>query len=195
MKKQIAMYLSFISFLGLSLFSTPVFADELSEVDVFMKDKLSTVMKVLGNKDLTKVQRDEKVLVQINTAFDFKRMAKLSLGKKYWPGLSKDEKKRFTALFVAAMKASYLEKLDLYTDEEVVYSEPIRVKKKVHFLTDLVSGGNSISILYKLYQSKKLGWRVYDIEIEGVSLIATYRSQFYEVLDKGSMDDLFNKLK
>ncbi len=195
MKKQIAMCLSFISFLGLSLFSTPVFAGELSEVDVFMKDKLSTVMKVLGNKNLTKTQRDEKILVQIDAAFDFKRMAKLSLGKKYWPGLSKEEKARFSSLFIKAMKDSYLEKLDLYTDEEVVYSAPIRVKKKVHFMTDLVSGGNSISILYKLYQSKKLGWRVYDIELEGVSLIATYRSQFYEVLDKGSMNDLFEKLK
>jgi len=195
MKKQICMFLGLLSFLILSLFSTPVFADDLSEVDVFMKDKLNTVMKVLGDKSLTKVQRDEQVLVQINAAFDFKKMAKLSLGKKYWPGLTKDEKKRFTTLFIEAMKASYLEKLDLYTDEEIIYSAPLRVKKKVHFMTELASGGNRISMLYKLYQSKKSGWRVYDIELEGVSLIATYRSQFYEVLNKGSMNDLFEKLK
>ncbi len=182
-------------FLSLSLFSSTVFADELSEVDHFMKEKLSTVMKVLENKSLSKEQRDAAVLVQINAAFDFNKMAKLTLGRKYWPGLSTTEQTRFTSLFIQRMQASYLEKLDLYTDEQIAYNPPIRVNKNVHMLTELVSGDNHISMRYKLYKSKESGWRVYDIELEGVSIITTYRSQFYEVLDKGTINDLLNKLE
>jgi len=181
--------------LSLSLFSSPVFADDLSAVDHFMKEKLSFVMKVLENKSFTKEQRDEGVLEQINLAFDFNKMAKLSLGRKYWPGLSKAEKTRFTSLFIKRMKASYLEKLDLYTDEQITYNTPVRVKKKIHMLTELVSGDNRISMRYKLYKSKKSGWRVYDIELEGVSIITTYRSQFHEVLAKGTINDLLEKLE
>lgn len=189
MKKWILMLL------GFTLFASPVLADDLSDVDHFMKEKLSTVMEVLENKSLSKVQRDEAVLEQINKAFDFKKMAKLTLGRKYWPGLSKEEKTRFTTLFIKRMKASYLEKLDLYTDEQIAYSQPVRVKKKVYMMTELVSGDNRITMRYKLYKSKKSGWRVYDIELEGVSIITTYRSQFYEVLNKGTINDLFSKLE
>jgi len=179
---------------SLTLFVSPAFADDLSEVEHFMKDKLRTVMKVLENKSLTKEQRDAGVLTQINEAFDFRIMAKLSI-RKHWRGLSKEEKNRFTALFIERIKASYLEKLDLYTDEEITYSPPVRVKKKVHMMTELVSGDNHISMRYKLYKSKTMGWRVYDIELEGVSIITTYISQFNEVLAKGTMKDLFEKLE
>jgi phospholipid transport system substrate-binding protein len=195
MKKWTFRLLGLISFSGLILFSTASLADDLSEIDLFMKDKLSTVMGVLENKSLTKVQRDAEVLSEINDAFDFKRMAMLSLGRKYWPKLSKGDKSRFTTLFIKRIKASYLEKLDLYTDEEIDYSAPVRVRKKVHMLTELVSGDNRISMRYKLYKSKTSGWRVYDIELEGVSIITTYRSQFHEVLNKGTMSDLMEKLE
>jgi phospholipid transport system substrate-binding protein len=49
-------------------------------------------------------------------------------------------------------------------------------------------------MIYKLYKSKQ-GWRIYDIEIQGVSLISTYRSQFDEILRKKTVDDLFAKLE
>ena len=61
-------------------------------------------------------------------------------------------------------------------------------------LTELVSGPDKISMLYKLYKSPK-GWQVYDLELEGVSLVTTYRSQFNEILQSGTIDDLFANLE
>jgi len=60
--------------------------------------------------------------------------------------------------------------------------------------TDLISGNSTISMLFKFFKSCN-GWKLYDLEIEGVSLIKTYRSQFDEVLCKGTIDDLLLKLE
>jgi len=182
----------FVSLIGLS---QPAFADDLAEVDTFLKGKLDRIMVLLQNKSLEKQERKEKIVEVIDGAFDFTTMAMLTLGKKYWPGMSAAERDRFTQLFVKKLKASYLEKLDLYSDEKIVYSPPVSANGKIHMLTELVSGHDKITMLYKLYKSKTLGWRVYDLELEGVSLITTYRSQFNEVLQNGTLSDLFAKLE
>jgi len=178
----------------LILLSSPVIADDKSEVDGYIRGKLDEVMKLLQDKNLKKPERNEKILEIITDAFDFPLMAKLSLGKKHWMALKKEDRSRFTNLFIERLKASYMEKFDLYSDEEIVYRPPVQVRNKVHMLTELVSGTDKISMQYKLYKAKK-GWRVYDMELEGVSLITTYRSQFKEVLHGGTIDDLFAKLE
>ncbi len=172
-----------------------VFADNITEVEGFMKQRLDGIMTLLEDKTLQKEKRNEKILVIITEAFDFTTMAKLSLGKKHWTGLTKEEKTLFIQLFIERLKSSYLERLDLYDDERIVYKKPKAVKNKVQMMTELVSGGEKITMLYKLYKSKKSGWRVYDLELEGVSMITTYRSQFNEVLASGTMTDLFAKLE
>jgi len=181
--------------IGLIFMVQPAFADNIAEVDRFMKERLDGIMRLLEDKTLQKTTRNEQIIDIISEAFDFTTMAKLSLGKKHWTRLNKEDKTRFTQLFVERLKASYLEKLDLYDDEAIVYSKPVQVKNKVQMMTALVSGGDKITMLYKLYNSKKAGWRVYDLELEGVSLITTYRSQFNEVLASGTMTDLFAKLE
>jgi phospholipid transport system substrate-binding protein len=121
-------------------------------------------------------------------------MAKLTLGRKYWPGLSEKNKKEFTDLFVVRLKNTYVDKLSLYNDEKVVYETPVQKGIKIQIPTSVISKNNKIAMLYKMYKSSD-GWKIYDIEIEGVSLISTYRSQFYDILNKGTIDDLLLKLK
>jgi phospholipid transport system substrate-binding protein len=121
-------------------------------------------------------------------------MAKLSLGKKYWPTLSQEKQAVFSDLFIKRLQDSYLEKLDLYSNEEVLYGEPQTKGKQVHQPTTLIYKDSRISMLYKFYRSAT-GWKVYDVEIGGVSVIQTYRSQFDDVLSEGSIDDLLEKLR
>ena len=92
------------------------------------------------------------------------------------------------------MQQSFLEKLDIYTDEKVLYGAPLVEGKKVHVPTTLVSKDSRIEMLYKMYRTAE-GWKVYDVEISGVSVIQTYRSQFDGVLSNGTIDDLLEKLK
>ncbi len=180
--------------LSLLILSQTVMADDIGSAEKELKSKLDAVFVVLQKNDLEKETKNNEIIEIVTPIFDFSLMARLSLGRKYWSGLTKENKKRFTDLFVKRLKESYLEKLNLYTNEIIVYGAPVQVKKKIHIPTELISRDNKIGMLYKLYKSKS-GWKIYDIEIQGVSIISTYRSQFAEVMSTGTIDDLLLKLE
>ncbi len=183
-----------VSVLSLLLFYQSAAADDNSEVEKLLRNNLDAVFAVLQKKDL-KLQAKNKEIVDIVTPmFDFELMARLSLGKKHWPGLPQDKKERFTELFIKRLKASYLNNFNLYTNEKVIYEPSVQVKKKIHAQTYLVSKDKNISILYKLYKAEN-SWKIYDLEIQGVSIIRSYRSQFSSILKSGTIDDLLLKLE
>ena len=179
---------------SLLLLSQAVTADDKSAAEEFIKSNLDAVFTVLQNKDLSIETRNSEVEKIVTPMFDFTLMGKLSLGKTYWPELSPDQRERFTELFVERLRRSYLNKLTAYTDEKIIYESPVAVKKKVHMPTLLISKGKKISMLYKLYPTNN-SWKIYDVEIEGVSIIRSYRSQFNEILQKGTFDDLLQKME
>lgn len=179
---------------GLLLLSSAVTADDKSAAEEFLKNNLDAVFTVLQKNDLSPQARNSKVEEIVTPMFDFELMGKLSLGKKYWPDLSPEQREKFTELFVERLRQSYLNKLTAYTDEKIIYESPVTVKKKVHMPTLLISKGKKISMLYKLYSSSN-SWKIYDVEIEGVSIIRSYRSQFNEILQKGTFDDLLQKMQ
>jgi len=176
------------------LFSQAVIADDKKEAEEVLKGKLEAVILVLEKKALNEEIKKKEIAEIVTPMFNFSLMSKLTLGKKHWPGFTKEQKEKFTDLFTKRLKDSYLDKMMLYTDEKIEYKESVQVGKKVQIPTILTSKDNKISMLYKLYKSKQ-GWRIYDIEIQGVSLISTYRSQFDEILRNKTVDDLLAKLE
>ena len=184
----------FAAILCMFLLVSPGLADNSSEVRELLKVKIDAIVVLLQDQTTEKHDRNERILDIIAPMFDFQTMAKLSLGKKYWPTLSQEQQATFSDLFSKRLQRSYLEKLDLYTNEEVIYGEPEANCKQVHQPTTLISKDSRISMLYKLYLSSS-EWRIYDVEIGGVSVIQTYRSQFDGVLSEGTINDLLEKLK
>lgn len=169
-------------------------ADTSASAEEILKANLAAVFAVLQQQDLNQEAKQSEIVAIVNPMFDFSLMAKLTLGRKYWPGLTAEQKERFTQLFVKRLRASYLDNLTLYTDEKVLYEAPVEVKQKIQIPTYLVSQGKKISILYKFYNAEST-WKIYDLEIQGVSIIRSYRSQFYEILKSGTIDDLLAKLE
>ena len=176
------------------IFSQPAIADNKKEAEEVLKGKLESVIFVLEKKDIDQQVKKNEIVEIVTPMFNFSLMSKLTLGKKHWPGLTKDQKEKFTKLFTKRLKNSYLDKMMLYTDEKIEYKESVQVGKKVQIPTILTSKDNKISMLYKLYKSKQ-DWKIYDIEIQGVSLIRSYRSQFDEILRNKTVDDLLAKLE
>jgi phospholipid transport system substrate-binding protein len=176
------------------VFIQPAIADNKKDAEEVLKGKLEQVISVLEKKKLNEEAKKKEIVEIITPMFNFSLMSKLTLGKKHWPGFTKEQKERFTELFTKRLKDSYLDKMMLYTDEKIEYKKSVQVGKKVQIPTILTSKDNKISMLYKLYKSKQ-GWKIYDIEIQGVSLISTYRSQFDEVLRNKTVDDLLAKLE
>ena len=145
-------------------------------------------------RDVEVKKKNEEVDAIASPMFDFALMAKLTLGKQYWPDLSQKEKDRFTELFIKRFKKTYLEKLTLYEDEKIVYEPAVQTEKKAEIPTYLVSKDKKTSIVYKLYKAEDV-WKIYDVEIEGVSIIRSYRTQFSDILEKGTIGDLLSKLE
>ena len=185
-----------ISILCFSFGATSLFADEVSEIRAMTKEKVDLVIRTLKDSSLSKEEKKQGILKTIDGLFDFSLMARLSLGKKHWKSLSKSGRKEFSELFVERLKQSYLDKLDLYTDEEVVVGDAKLTKKnRVEVLTYLVSKDDKKEMTYKLYKTKKKGWMVYDVDVLGVSIVQTYRSQFSGILKKESLEELIERLR
>jgi phospholipid transport system substrate-binding protein len=180
--------------LGLLIVSTAVVADEKGDAEALLKNKIDAAIEVLKKKETDIQVKNKKILEIVSPIFDFPLMSKLALGREFWPGLSEAEKEKYTVLFTERLKASYLQKLSLYTDEEVAYKIPARDGRKVQIPTELISKGEIIFMLYKMYETKQ-GWKIYDVEIQGVSIISTFRSEFKETLTNGTIDDLLLKLE
>ena len=190
------MYRTLISLFAVFFAAATLSADEVSEIQAMTKEKVDLVIQTLKDTSLSKKEKKEGILKTIDGLFDFNLMARLSLGKKNWKALSKAKRKEFSMLFVERLKQSYLDKLDLYTDEEVVVGEAKLTKKnRVEVLTYLITKDDKKEMTYKLYKSKKKRWMVYDVDVLGVSIVQTYRSQFSGILKKESMEQLMERMR
>jgi len=184
-----------VTALSLILLASPLMAQETDEVKSLSKKKIGQVIDLLRDKKLNKEDRNKRIIAVVNPLLDFDRMAMLSLGKTHWVNMTKEERKKFIDLFVIRLQESYLEKLDLYTDEEVEVADAEQVKNRIHVTTYLVSKTEKMEMVYKFYKTKDKGWMVYDVVILGVSVVQTYRSQFSGFLKNATYDQLFEKLK
>ena len=190
------MYRTLISLFAVFFAAATLSADEVSEIQAMTKEKVDLVIQTLKDTSLSKKEKKEGILKTIDGLFDFNLMARLSLGKENWKPLTKSKRKEFSKLFVERLKQSYLDKLDLYTDEEVVVGEAKLTKKnRVEVLTYLITKEDKKEMTYKLYKSKKKGWMVYDVDVLGVSIVQTYRSQFSGILKKESMEQLMERMR
>lgn len=159
-----------------------------------MRTKWDSVAKVLQNKELDEKSKADIVDYIISPIFDFELMGKLALGKTHWPKLNAADQKTFTALFVQRLKASYRDKIMMYKDEQVEFQPAVQKKEMIQIPMTLISDGKKTAIVYKLHRLDKT-WKVYDVEIEGVSILLTYRSQFDDILARGTVKDLLSQLE
>ena len=156
--------------------------------------KFDTIFSILQNKDLDQQTKEKQINEIVSYLFDFPLMAKLSLGRKHWPKLTKTQREKFTELFVKKLKAFYRKKISLYTNEKVRFKQISQKKKTTFVPVELVSMDKTVVMLYKFRKAGKR-WKIYDVQIEGVSILLTYRSQFDDILSRGTVDDLLAQLE
>jgi phospholipid transport system substrate-binding protein len=177
------------------LLSQVVVADDETKAEKILKSSVEEVFTIMLDEKITIDQKKGKVVKITDDVFGFSLMAKLSIGKAHWSQFNAKQRAEFISLFTEQFQSFYIDKLDLFSDEEVVFKPATVVKKrKVQIPTVLISKGKEYSILYKM-SNTKAGWKIYDIAIEGVSLIHTYRSQYNHILKSGKIEDLLVKMR
>lgn len=164
-------------------------ADRKGVVASLVRTTINQVLYVLKSKEIPGESRRERIMKIIDPVVDFSLMAKLSLGKKQWKKTSTEQRKTFQELYAQSLKDSYFEKVHLFKQQEVEFSEPVANKRKFSVLTTIVGRDERLTVAYKLYEKKRV-WKVYDFEIEGVSIVRSYAKQYRDFLREGNFDDL-----
>ena len=187
---------SFVMTLSLFVLTVPVIqAGDVEDINSMVKKKVAVIFDLLGKQDIEKNERNEKIVGELNEIMDFQLAAYLSLGK-HWKKISKTQKKEFVETFQQYINNYIVEKIDLYTNQKIDIGDSKIVKKgRAELEIGILSGGETLQVNFKLQKNKKKEWRVYDVDIEGVSLITTFRSQFSGVLKNSSFEELLEKLK
>lgn len=171
-----------------------VSANEVSQIEQLVTEKIEVVIKLLKNKKINKQERNNKIIEVTMPIIDFERMVKLSLGQKTWNRIDAAQKKEFMQIFLKRLQESYLDKLNRYTDETVIIKNSSREGNRIKVETDLVTKLGKIEIVYKFLKSGNK-WKAYDAEIYGISIVSLYRKQFYYHLKFNTFDSLIEKLK
>ena len=187
---------SFVMTLSLFVLTVPIIhAGDIEDINSMVKKKVAVIFDLLGKQDIKKNERNEKIVGELNEIMDFQLAAYLSLGK-HWKKISKTQKKEFVETFQLYINNYIVEKIDLYTNQKIDIGDSKIVKKgRAELEIGILSGGETLEVNFKLRKNKKKEWRVYDVDIEGVSLITTFRSQFSGVLKNSSFEELLEKLK
>lgn len=158
-------------------------AGDPAPAQVALKGTFDRVLACLTDKSISREQRDQKVRAEALQRFDNAAMAKLVLGSKNWDKLNAEQQVTFTNLFTDLVLHAYSKRLDDYQGETIEYVKTdVDEKGRAVVATLLVSNTGKMPVDYKMYAKKDGNWVVYDVNMEGVSLISTYRKQYDEYL-------------
>ena len=159
---------------------------------------VNKILKMLGDPAFKAQSKDQQIATlgdEIDNVFDFKELSRRTLGKS-WKKMSVDQQTEFVKLFKELLQGVYADRLLAYSDQKVIFDKELMLKKGRAEVQSYLqtSDGNKIPLFYRL-TDKSGSWKVYDIVIEGVSMVKNYRTQFKEILSNGSPDKLLEILR
>ena len=194
-RRRVALVVA-VAVAGLALAATPARAGAPLEQ---LRLQVDRVLKVLDDPELKKESKakDRRLAVRkiANDIFDFSETAKRSLGR-HWQARTPAEQTEFVQLFSDLLERSYLSKIELYGGEKIQYvSDTVEDGDQAKVQTKLLTKqGGEIPIEYRMHR-KGDRWLVYDVIIEGVSLVSNYRTQFNKIIQTSSFQELVKKMK
>jgi phospholipid transport system substrate-binding protein len=160
-----------------------------------VKGTVDEVIRILTDPAMKapaqKQRRFQLVKQTVDRRFDYEEMAERSLPN--WNKLSAAQRREFVGLFSELLEASYADKLMKYSGEKVAYQGERLDGDRAEVLTVLLRRNDRIPINYRLLNKSR--WVIYDVVIEGVSLVNNYRSQFTRVISESSYQDLVRRLQ
>jgi len=163
-----------------------------------VKDHLEKVRDILRDPSLmdesAKKAKKDRIRTIAEKMFDFTELSKRTLAQN-WSKFSPEQQKEFVELYTSFLGDAYVNKIMAYGDEKIVFNKEVALTEKTVEVRSAVLRKNGDVPLYYRVILKDGVWRVYDIIIEGVSLINNYRSQFREILADKPPESLLETLR
>ena len=162
-----------------------------------VKSSIEQVVGLLEDKELKKadrvMERRQRLQKIFNDRFSYEEMSKRSLGA-HWNNLNETQRQQFVDLFRQLLARSYTGTIEGYSGERFQYLGERNEGEYAEVRTKLLSRKGEIPINYRLL-SKSGEWQVYDIVVDGISMVSNYRAQFTKIIRASSYEDLVQKLQ
>ena len=189
-----------VAFVGLMFFmSCPSFVtaatppDPTEQLRPFMDRIVSILTDPELQGDENCIQRRDEVMKVASERFDFDEMSKRVLGKE-WRKMNDDEKKHFVFLFTKLLEHAYIGKIESYSKQKVIFKNQRIKNDRAQVVTDVVDKNVIVSVSYIMLLEGDL-WKVYDIVVEGVSLVRNYMEQFKQIIRKEGYAKLLKQVE
>jgi phospholipid transport system substrate-binding protein len=161
-----------------------------------LQESTNEILNILQSEELKlpekNDERKQRILDVINGMFDFREMARSSLGQN-WNNLTVEEQDRFVDLFARLIEQRYIGKIDSYDNQKVIYKDQRVQDNKARVYTAIIDKDLEIPIDYSLQMSQGI-WLIRDLKIENVSLVANYRRDFNSIIRKQQFAGLVEKI-
>ncbi|MDR2017728.1 MAG: ABC transporter substrate-binding protein [Syntrophobacterales bacterium] len=163
-----------------------------------VKTNVNSVLDILTDPKLKgesgKKVKGQRIWAAADKLFDFVELSKRTLGIN-WNKFSQEQRKEFVSLYRTILKDAYVDKITAYTNEQVDFTKEIPISDNMAEVQSVVTGNKgNVSIYYRVI-NKGGEWKVYDVVIEGVSLINNYRTQFRDILGNNPPEALLDSLR
>ena len=169
----------------------PAWADDPMSV---VRTTVNQALDVLRDNQTPLAQRQDKLRQIVASTFDFTEMAKSALGY-HWNQITPAQQQEFTNAFIAFIEDSYLSKINDYRGQVVNFLRVTNDGAQYQVATDIVQPkGDAIHVNYRLVQEGGT-WKIYDVTVDAISIIANYRNQFNRVMNSKGYDTLIADLK
>jgi phospholipid transport system substrate-binding protein len=177
------------------LFSLPVYAGVPLDT---VQANVNKVLDVLRDSKLksasAKEIKKEKLRIIYKNMFDELEFSRRTLARS-WSKLNPAQQKEFVQLFEQVLEKSYIDKIFSYTNEKIeFYKENMLSESQAEIQTRVITSSNEIPIFYRMIK-KDNTWKVYDVVVENVSLVQNYRTQFNDILNKNTPEQLLDILR
>jgi phospholipid transport system substrate-binding protein len=193
MKKSIVVSIIALAALNVS----PVSASAATPLET-IQTQVDRALEVLRDPALkaesAKATKEKKIWAILDSVFDYTELSKRTLAQ-HWKKLSPDQQKEFISLFGKLLGGVYMDRIIAYKDEKVVFGKVTNLSDKTaEVQSQVIQSSKSIPIHYRMIL-KEGEWKVYDVVIEGASLVQNYRTQFREILTNKKPEDLLKQLR
>jgi phospholipid transport system substrate-binding protein len=163
-----------------------------------LRAEIARVLKILGDPALRAESRTAERQAGIRAVaadiFDFTEMTKRALGP-HWQSRTAGERQEMVQLFTELLERSYVSKIELYSGERIVWAGEVIDGDQATVRTRIVTKqGTEVPVDYRLLRRGER-WVAYDVTIEGVSLVANYRTQFNKIIQTSSFAELVKRLR
>ena len=158
-----------------------------------VQESTEFVLTVLKDQSLHRDDKWQKISQVIYERFDIRSMSQSVLATN-WQSATPDERKRFVEYFSQYIESTYRSKIEAYTNQEVKYLKETITEDRAEVETAIVAEATEIPVNYKMKYNND-DWYVYDVIIEGVSMVNSYRSTFSAIVKNEGMDGLLNDIQ